>query len=217
MTATKRGPRADGAATRKRILEIAGERFAAAGFAETTGKEIAARAEVDVASINYHFGSRAGLYQAVLAEAHRRFADLEDIERIVAADLAAEDRLRNLVRFLVAGASGVAQWPMIVFGREISSPSSHLWTLQQEEVAPKLQAILPLLSEITGIATDDPALLRCLPCIVAPCILIALLGRTSTPLADRLRAPSLDELVEQLSAYAIGGLHAIGERSRREK
>jgi AcrR family transcriptional regulator len=214
MTQTKRGTRADGEATRKRLLEIAGERFAASGYAETKGKEIAARAEVDLASINYHFGSRAGLYQAVLAEAHRRFAAREDIERIVAADLPAEDRLRDLVRFLLAGASGEAEWPMVVLGREVISPSSHLTTLQQDEVAPKLQAILPLLSEISGVPTGDPVLVRCLTCIATPCAVIALVGRVSTPFTDRLRGTSHTELVEQLSTYAIGGLRAVGARSR---
>ena len=66
-----RGTRADGELTRARILETAGQLFAAHGFAGTPSKTIAAQAEVDLASINYHFGSRHGLYQATLAEAHR--------------------------------------------------------------------------------------------------------------------------------------------------
>jgi AcrR family transcriptional regulator len=200
--------------TRRRILEVAGERFATAGFAETANKEIAARAEVDLASINYHFGSRTDLYQAVLAEAHRRFADLDDIERMVAGDRPAAEKLKDLVRFILGGVAGEIGWPMIVLGREILSPSSHLRILQQEEVAPKLQMILPVLSEITGIPPDDPVLLRCLPCIAAPCVLIALLGRASTPLTDRIHEAPFETLVEQISTYALGGLDAVGRRYR---
>lgn len=214
MSGTRRGLRSDGDATRRRILEIAGERFAALGFAEATGKEIAAHAQVDLASINYHFGSRAGLYQAVLAEAHRRLVDIEDIERIVAGNEPAEERLKRFVHFLLAGASREVAWPMIVLGRELVSPSSHLQTLQQDEVVPKLQAILPLLSEIARIPADDPALLRCLPCIAAPCALIAILGRFPTPLTDRLGTASPEDLARQLSTYALGGLRAVGEASR---
>ena len=62
--------RADGEVTRSRILEAAGELIALHGFAETPSKAIATQAGVDLASINYHFGSRGGLYQAVLIEAH---------------------------------------------------------------------------------------------------------------------------------------------------
>ncbi len=64
MNKTPRALRTDGEATYNRILETAGKLFATSGFAETSSKAIAAKAEVDLASINYHFGSRSGLYQA---------------------------------------------------------------------------------------------------------------------------------------------------------
>ena len=206
--------RIDGVATRARILEIAGQRFADAGFAQTASKEIAALAEVDLASINYHFGDRAGLYQAVLAEAHRRIADLHDIERLMASALPAPEKLRELIRFLLGGVGGQVSWPVIVLGREILSPSSHLQVLQQQEILPKLQAILPMLSEITLIPVDDPVLLRCLPCIAAPCAMIALLGRSGTELGERIHHAATEDLVGQLHAYALGGLAAVRERYR---
>jgi len=49
MAEARRGTRADGEVTRKRIPEIAVERFAATGYAATTGKETAPRAGVDLA------------------------------------------------------------------------------------------------------------------------------------------------------------------------
>ena len=45
----KRAPRSDGAATRARILQVSGEMFAAAGLADTSNKDIAARAGVNPA------------------------------------------------------------------------------------------------------------------------------------------------------------------------
>ena len=73
MNKPARGLRSDGEATRTRILEAAGELFATTGYAETSNKAIAAHAQVDLASINYHFGNRSDLYQAVLTEADRKF------------------------------------------------------------------------------------------------------------------------------------------------
>ena len=64
--------RTDGQATRERILEAAGELIGANGYAQTTAKAVADRAEVSLTLINYHFGGREGLYRAVLIEAHRR-------------------------------------------------------------------------------------------------------------------------------------------------
>ncbi|MTH78497.1 TetR/AcrR family transcriptional regulator [Paracoccus aestuariivivens] len=213
-TRKRRATRTDGEATRARILAVAGERFAASGFADTTSKDIAAEAEVDLASINYHFRDRSGLYQAVLTEAHRRIADLHDLEQLVASDGPAQDKLKNLIRFLLGGRSGQVQWPMVVLGREIISPSSHLHVLQTQEVLPKLQVILPVISEITAIPLDHPALLRCLPCIAAPCAAFVLLGRSATPIGEKIFEAPFEELVAHLHSYAIGGLEAISRSFR---
>ncbi|MBE3638815.1 TetR/AcrR family transcriptional regulator [Mangrovicoccus algicola] len=210
----KRTSRSDGDLTRRTILETAGEMFSSAGLAETTNKDIAARAEVDIASINYHFVNRAGLYQAVLTEAHRRIADRSDLERIVGSDLSAQGKLKELLRFLLGGTARELQWPLILLGREILAPTTHFAILQQEEILPKLQLVLPLLSEISGIPADDPVLLRCLPSIAAPCALIALVGRGDSPLAEELNSAPRDALVEQLYCYTVGGLEAVSRWHR---
>lgn len=216
-----RPSRSDGEATRQRILDVAGEMIGAAGFADTANKAIAARAEVDLASINYHFGTRAGLYQAVLAEAHRRVADRSDLERIIAAPGSAEERLKTLLRFLLGGLgdgqTGGIQWPILVLGREVLTPTPHFATLQQQEILPKLQIILPVLSEISGIPLGDPALFRCLPSIAAPCAMIALVGRSATPLAGQFCAAPMEEIVEQMFTFALGGLAAVGQWHRAGK
>ncbi|MGI3168010.1 TetR/AcrR family transcriptional regulator [Pseudooceanicola sp. C21-150M6] len=205
-------PRADGTATRQRILEVAGERFAAAGFADTTSKEIAGLADVDLASINYHFTSRAGLYQAVLAEAHRRFVDMDDVERIAASPLPPREKLTGLIRFLVGGAFRQELWPMTVLAREVLAPTVHMHRLQDQEVLPKLKLVLPILSEITAIPATDPVLVRCLPSIAAPCAAIALVGQGKTPMGQLIGNGAEEQVVEQLSVFVLGGLDAIAAR-----
>lgn len=53
------------AATRARILESAEAEFAVHGFDGVSVRQIALRADVPVALINYHFGSKDGLYRAI--------------------------------------------------------------------------------------------------------------------------------------------------------
>jgi len=60
MAKARSNLRTDGQATRERIVEAAGELFAADGYAQTTAKAVADRAEVGVSLINYHFGGREG-------------------------------------------------------------------------------------------------------------------------------------------------------------
>ncbi len=54
------------AATKVRILEAAEALFMEHGFEATTLRAITAAAEVNLAAVNYHFGSKEELFQAVL-------------------------------------------------------------------------------------------------------------------------------------------------------
>lgn len=211
-----RRPRSDGAATRARILEYAGELFAAQGLAATTSKAIAARAEVDLASINYHFDSREGLYRAVLVEAHRRFIELEQLEGIAADAAPAEAKLAMLLEAIV-GRIGDAQWSTAVLAREIAAPTAQIAVLRDEEAPPKLQIIMRILHEITAIPLTAPELLCCLISTAAPCAMLLFGG-------DNLPAPGngvlrIDRraLIDHLHRFALAGLRAASDdyRARR--
>ena len=52
--------------TRRRILKAASRVFAEQGYEGASIRDIVARADVNQAAINYHFGSKEGLYRAVL-------------------------------------------------------------------------------------------------------------------------------------------------------
>lgn len=51
--------------TKSKILDAAEQLFAERGFAETSLRTITARAKVNLASVNYHFGSKKSLIQEV--------------------------------------------------------------------------------------------------------------------------------------------------------
>ncbi|GGF56619.1 TetR/AcrR family transcriptional regulator [Alteromonas lipolytica] len=52
--------------TKTRIIEAAEQLFALQGYGQTSMREITARADVNLASVNYHFGSKKNLIQALL-------------------------------------------------------------------------------------------------------------------------------------------------------
>ena len=51
--------------TRDRILESACRAFAERGFRETTISDICRAAQANIAAVNYYFGSKEKLYEAV--------------------------------------------------------------------------------------------------------------------------------------------------------
>ncbi|MCC5824819.1 TetR/AcrR family transcriptional regulator [Alkalimonas sp.] len=52
--------------TQQKILDAAESLFAETGFNDTSLRQITSRAEVNLAAVNYHFGSKKALIQAVL-------------------------------------------------------------------------------------------------------------------------------------------------------
>ena len=210
MNKAARGLRSDGEVTRARILDAAGELFATTGYAETSSKAIAAQAQVDLASINYHFGNRSGLYQAVLAECHGRLLDMQALQQLVGSDQSPELKLRELIAQLVECAMQEPQaWQLRVLVREVLAPTSHLQILFQDEALPKMTLLKRMLEEITGIPAQDPAVTRCLLNVIAPCLILLVSGRNFPgPLKEIFQMPS-QTTADHLFHFAMGGLEAI--------
>lgn len=216
MNKPARGLRSDGEATRTRILEAAGELFATAGYAETPNKAIAAHAHVDLASINYHFGNRSGLYQAVLTESYGQVLGLANLKQLVGSKLAPASKLRLLIEQLVALATQEPQaWQLRVLAREILAPTSHLQVLFQNEARPKVALLRRMVGEITQIPADDPALTRCLLNVIAPCLMLLVGGRNFPgPMQEVFQMPS-QTIANHLVHFALGGLESIKDEYQR--
>jgi AcrR family transcriptional regulator len=85
--------------TRADILEVATREFAEKGLAGARIDVIAEAMRTSKRMIYYYFGSKEGLYVAVLEEAYRRMREIESGLHL--DDLPPEDALRRLVGFTV--------------------------------------------------------------------------------------------------------------------
>ena len=208
---SQRSTRADGEQTRARILEAAGTLFAGAGYADTTSKTVAAAAGVDLASINYHYGSRSGLYQAVLVEAHRRVVNVDDLQQLLGSSPAPADMLRWFITRLVDTAQDQSSWHTRIFARELLAPSANLQALYEVDLQPKLAVVLQMFSAISGLPVGDPALLRCMISVAAPCMLLLVAGGGGVPgPAQAVAGMPREVLVEHFHRFALAGLQAVG-------
>jgi len=119
------------AATRTRILLAAEGEFADHGFDGASVRQIALRADVPVALVNYHYGSKEGLYRAIFEMrapmiidqriAGLRLAEMEPdqerkVEMIVKAVLVPNLHMRSTEKN-----SSYAR----ILAREVSDPKSH--------------------------------------------------------------------------------------------
>src|SRR3954467_4549181 len=85
--------------TPERLIAAAGEIFAERGFANATVREICDRALANIAAVNYHFGDKRGLYEAVFRKAHACTAPAAQPKPGTPADPRAE--LRVYIRELI--------------------------------------------------------------------------------------------------------------------
>lgn len=105
-----------GSATRQHILRAALKRFARAGFAGTSVRQIVEDAEVSKPALYYYFRDKAGLFQALVDQAHDERYRLmqeaaarggtlaEKLEEIIAAIFEFSLRNRELMRLAFATA-----------------------------------------------------------------------------------------------------------------
>lgn len=94
--------------TKDRILGAAEELFAQQGFAGTSLREVTSRADVNIAAVNYHFGSKENLVNEVF----RRRMDEMSARRLAAlkaATEAAPGRLEPVLAAFVEPALALAQ------------------------------------------------------------------------------------------------------------
>lgn len=206
-----RARRSDGDVTRESILEAAGELIAEKGFAQTTNKEIANKAEVDLAAINYHFGGRDGLYLAVLTLAHHHYLDGNQLAELAASSVPAEEKLGKFLETFLSKLSNRADWHGRVFAREMLSPSAQLGDFINTEGTGKIQSVRKIVSEAAGLAENDPRLLPCMLSVVAPCMMLMVAGNRMPGPVQEIVAMQTKALTAHFKLFSLAGLKAIRE------
>lgn len=171
-----RTPRADGDNTRQQIIETAGQLFADLGYGGTTSKLICEECGCNLAAVNYHFGSRDGLYSCILIESHRRLIGFNTLLDIANGSDDSRSKLGRIIDTLIEGIDP-NQWHSRLFIREIMAPSVHIDEMIKTEALPKFAVLKTLISDITGLDPEDPVMSITLISTMAPCMLLLIGNR----------------------------------------
>ncbi len=156
--------------TRKSLLYTAGEVFAECGFRPSTVREICRRAKVNVASINYHFGSKEELYVQVLEFSYEQAA--RKYPYSASEDDPPEKRLENFILSFMQGCldKGRAAWHGKLMAREMVEPTGALKRVVERAIRPRNLFLNSLVKEILGEGfSDDEAALAAFS-IIGQCV-----------------------------------------------
>jgi AcrR family transcriptional regulator len=135
---------------RERLLDAAEALFADRGFDGTSVRDICERAEMNVASINYHFGDKQRLYVETLKRAHA-CADSDDGQGYPQwpAGTPPVEKLRGFITVMAARMHTPARVSALqLLMREFSNPSAAGKEIILNYVRPKAQALLGILTEL---------------------------------------------------------------------
>lgn len=131
----------DRTSSRESILDSATQAFMEHGFSGSRVDQIASTAGANKAMIYYHFGSKQGLYRAVLLRLFKNV--IEEIERLRRSDLEPDEKLRALYTRVVLHFTEELALPHIML-REILAGGKAM----DGEASRTLGTILGFVSEI---------------------------------------------------------------------
>ena len=195
--------------TKEKILDASEQLFADRGFASTSLRDITAEADVNLAAVNYHFGSKLDLLRSVFA---RRFGPVnaERLELLEALDEPdAEEVLRAffapLFKRLREPGSGWAKFMQLV-GRTHSDTNDEIRACLLEQI----QVIaVRFFDELRASVPELPPEVfssRVLFVVGAMAHTFAFCRNDELPLVSDLPEP--DAILANLVDFAVAGLRA---------
>ncbi len=163
--------RRDGLETRSRILDAACDVFSDKGYRDTTLAEICDLAQTNCASVKYHFGDKAALYEEVWRACVREAVSDYPIDGGVPETAPAEDRLRGHIRALIERITDDGK-----FGRlhrlnllEMARPTPFMQKLIGELRQPHFEYISRTLKELLGPEATAAEVTWCEMSIIGQC------------------------------------------------
>ena len=198
----------DGRETKEKIIECAGQLIAENGFASVTSKEICRAAGVNLAAVNYHFGSRGGLYLAVLENVQQYLVELQQLIDLYGSDLAPRQKMEKLIDFLAGNAFYKNDWQISVWVREVMNPSPAFMEIFRKEGLPKISVLIKMFSEYTGYTPGDPKLYSGLITLFAPFVM-CLLGRHYAARKEMPVHIPIEIMAENIKQLALANLENL--------
>ena len=211
--------------TRKRLIGAASALFAERGFHGTKARDIAARAGVNLAAGNYHYGSKKELYLEVLraefAEtrallkrrgAVRPATELGRLSRQQVVGLL-RARARVMLDMLIGPPAGVHGTLML---REMADPSEALPVIVEEFIRPMKQEIEDIVAHLApGLARRDVE--RCAFSIVAQALFYRFTMPATLKMWGLRQYPRGlgRQLAEHITEFSLGGLERLAGQKPR--
>lgn len=207
--------------TRHRILAAAGEVFAERGLRATTVRELSARARVNIAAIDYHFGGKEALYESVLNETYLESLAQHPPLLGVPDSAPGRVRLRAFIHSLLLRIldEGRPAWFGKLMSRELVEPTGALDSVVDRSIRPLFVMLGKIILDIAGRPLPTPVLHRCIGSVIGQCLFY----KHAQPVVRRLAIhqkfdrASLDELATHIARFSEAAIVKVASDARKPR
>ena len=207
-------------ATKERILLAAAELFAQHGYHGTTHQMMSEKAKVNIAAINYHFGSKENLYLKVWGFLYE--VAMEDYGDFINEGDPAEDKLRQFINWRVEAVTdkGLKGYLCQIGRKEMNKPSPIHNELEKLYMQDKRTWFFSIISDIVGHELDPPSIAMIAFCIYSPLIhLIEVMNIMESSLErdskEKFAAfwENKQNLADNIYKFALAGLKEVSVKA----
>ena len=208
---TTTASRIDLEAARDRLLDAATRLFAANGYDVTTVRDIITAAGTNLNAVNYYFGGKRGLYEAVMErEVARARSFTSALTKATASD-PIEARLESVVlRLLTFFVSSHSSLPRLA-ALEIVSPGSEATVPRPAIYESERQELSDIVETVLGQAASAETIDQSVRGILSQCLYFMFMGETLQRAASPVfsSAAAVRKLAAHITAFSLGGLRAL--------
>jgi AcrR family transcriptional regulator len=204
--------------TRARLLEAAAEIFADVGYQQAKIREICARADANIALINYHFGDKMGLYTEVLRYSVKT-SHSEAIRRALDQGGSPEELLRGMIKARMRGMGSreLADRQFRIVLHELAHPTPALGRVLDNVIRPIYKRVLELIGGMIGLPADAEKTRLCTHSVMGQIMIYVLAGPVLKRLWPELKMTpaQLDRMADHIADFSLAYLREAGAIQRR--
>jgi AcrR family transcriptional regulator len=204
--------------TRAKLLNVAARLFGERGFNHVSVRKICQEAGTNVASVNYHFRDKLGLYRELIGlaavEMNQRKVAVLDSGKGQSAEEQLRAYIRGFMRQLFDQDPSEKSWMEKLIAREMAEPTPALDLIIEKGIKPSNDRLSLLISEVVGLPVGDRRVLMSAGAIQGLCIWYKSSRTVAEHMVPGLRFTQevVDGLAEFVAKFSLAGMRALAQQ-----
>jgi AcrR family transcriptional regulator len=204
--------------TRSKLLEAAGYMFGELGFHHATVRQICDRAGTNIASVNYHFGNKTGLYTEVVRQSMRA-ARLDAVSVALDQHASPDEILRNAVKARLESLWGedLEDWHFRIIMHELAKPTPAMNQIVAEAIRPVYARLREVIGKVLGLPSEHEKTRLCAHSIMGQIMFYAFARPVITRLWPEMKmtAPQVELIANHIADFSLAYLRVAGADQKK--